>query len=427
MLKEFELFKGETMVSIRPFRAYRPKKDLAVHTAALPYDVVTTAEARELAKNNPYSFLRIDKAEVDLESSVSPYNERVYQKAKENFEEMIREGLLIQDTDRCFYMYQLQRLNHTQLGLVVCSSVEDYHANHIKKHELTRHEKEQDRIQHIQVTNAHIGPIFMTYQDNVGVNDILLKWAYEHESLYSFIADDGVTHRVWKIDDDKTISALQAKFLDIPSVYIADGHHRTEAAVKVAEQRKKSNPTHTGNEEYNHFLSVLFPQDQVEILDYNRIVTSLNGLNVDRFLVKIAERFQLREIGLRAFRPVEKHTFGMYVNRKWYKLTVKQKDLEHSDSVKELDAAILQENLLQPVLGIEDVRTDNRIDFIGGIRGLQALEHAVNSEKAEVAFSLFPTSIEELMKVADAGQIMPPKSTWFEPKLRTGLFVHLLE
>lgn len=415
------------MVSIRPFRAIRPKKELAALTSALPYDVVTTAEARELVKDNRYSFLRIDKAEVDLESSISPYDERVYQKAKENLEEMIREGLLIQDKNRCFYIYQLQRLNHTQLGLVVCSSVEDYKDNKIKKHELTRHEKEQDRIRHIQVTNAHIGPIFMTYQDNVGVNDILLKWAYEHESLYSFIAEAGVTHRVWKIDDDTTISLLQAKFLDVPSVYIADGHHRTESAVKVAEHKKKSNPKHNGNEEYNHFLSVLFPQDQVEILDYNRIVTSLNGASVERFLVKIAERFQLKEVGLRAFRPIEKHTFGMYVNHKWYKLTVKQKDLEHTDPVKLLDAAILQEKLLQPILGIEDVRTDDRIDFIGGIRGLHALEHAVNSGKAEVAFSLFPTSVEELMNVADTGKIMPPKSTWFEPKLRTGLFVHMLE
>ncbi|MBM6619624.1 DUF1015 domain-containing protein [Bacillus suaedaesalsae] len=415
------------MVSIRPFKAFRPKSELAEQTAALPYDVVSTSEAKELTKNNPYSFLRVDKAEIDFDETVSPYDDKVYAYAKKNLETFIREGILIQDDEHCFYIYQLQRLHHTQIGLVVCSSVQDYKDNYIKKHELTRHAKEQDRIRHIDETNAHVGPIFMTYHDNIGVNSLLKKWVARHETLYSFIAEDGVTHRVWKIDDLETISLLQAKFVDVSSVYIADGHHRTEAAVKVAEKRRKQNPNHTGEEEYNFFLSVLFPQDQVQILDYNRIVATLNGMTVDRLIAKLAERFQIREVGRRSYRPDQKHTFGMYVNRKWYKLTVKEKDLHHTDPVKLLDATILQEMLLQPILGINDIRTDERIDFIGGIRGLKALEQAVHSGKAQVAFSLFPTSIAELMTVSDAGKIMPPKSTWFEPKLRTGLFVHLLE
>ncbi|KAA0549905.1 DUF1015 domain-containing protein [Bacillus sp. BGMRC 2118] len=414
------------MVSIHPFQAYRPTRELVKQTASLPYDVVSREEAKTIVQHNPYSFLRIDKAEIELDDSLSPYDDRVYEKAKENIETMIRNGTLIQDEKKCFYIYQLHRLHHTQTGLVCCSTVQDYNENMIKKHELTRFEKEQDRTRHINVTNAQVGPIFMTYQDTMGVHTILQKWMSSHEAIYSFIAHDEVIHRVWKIDDPDTISLLQKKCGDITSVYIADGHHRTEAAVKVAEERKNQNPNHTGKEPYNYFLSVLFPHNQVEILDYNRIVMTLNGLSVNRFITLLAERFQIREVGFRSYRPTEKHSFGMYIERKWYKLTVKEKDLNAKDPVKLLDAAILQEKLLQDILGIEDIRTDHRIEFIGGIRGLSALEHAVNSGRAKVAFSLFPTSIEDLMTVSDRGVIMPPKSTWFEPKLRTGIFVHML-
>ncbi|HEK9100093.1 DUF1015 domain-containing protein [Bacillus cereus] len=415
------------MATIRPFRAIRPVSDKAAQVAALPYDVLNSEEAREVVKGNPYSFLHIDKAEIDLDPAVSPYDNSVYEKASENLQRLMKEEVLIQDEEPCLYIYQLTMQGRTQSGLVVCTSIDEYTNNTIKKHERTRHEKEQDRIRHVDVCNANTGPIFLTYRTKEEVTKLIATWQENHTPIYQFTADDGVEHVIWKIAEADAISALVKLFEEIPSLYIADGHHRSASAVKVGLMRREQYPSYTGEEEFNVFLSVLFPHDELSIWDYNRVVKDLNGLSEEQFLQQISQYFYVEEIGVSPHKPTEPKTFGMYLDQRWYKLIVKEETFDAHDVVKRLDVSILQDHLLSQVLQIHDPRADSRIDFVGGIRGLEELERLVNLGNYKVAFALYPTSMEDLLAIADAGEVMPPKSTWFEPKLRSGLFIHSLE
>ncbi|MEN1936456.1 DUF1015 family protein [Paenibacillus sp. 102] len=415
------------MATIRPFRAIRPVSDKAAQVAALPYDVLNSEEAREVVKGNPYSFLHIDKAEIDLDPAVSPYDNSVYEKASENLQRLMKEEVLIQDEDPCLYIYQLTMQGRTQSGLVVCTSIDEYTDNTIKKHERTRHEKEQDRIRHVDVCNANTGPIFLTYRTKETVTKLIVNWQENHTPIYQFTADDGVEHVIWKIAEADEIFALVKLFEEIPFLYIADGHHRSASAVKVGLMRREQYPNYTGEEEFNFFLSVLFPHDELSIWDYNRVVKDLNGLSEGQFLQQISQYFYVEEVGASSYKPNESKTFGMYLDQKWYKLTVKEETYDAHDVVKRLDVSILQDHLLSQVLQIHDPRADSRIDFVGGIRGLEELERLVNRGDYKVAFALYPTSMEDLLAIADAGEVMPPKSTWFEPKLRSGLFIHSLE
>ncbi|PFK47040.1 hypothetical protein COI93_02870 [Bacillus cereus] len=415
------------MATIRPFRAIRPVSDKAAQVAALPYDVLNSEEAREVVKGNPYSFLHIDKAEIDLDPSVSPYDNSVYEKASENLQRFIQEEVFIQDEVPCLYIYQLTMQGKTQSGLVVCTSIDEYTDNTIKKHERTRHEKEQDRIRHVDVCNANTGPIFLTYRTKEEVSKFIAIWQENHTPIYQFTADDGVKHVIWKIAEVSAISALEVLFDEVSSLYIADGHHRSASAAKVGLMRREQYPNYTGEEEFNFFLSVLFPHDELSIWDYNRVVKDLNGLSEEQFLQQIAQYFYVEEVGVSSYKPNESKTFGMYLDQKWYKLIVKEETFDAHDVVKRLDVSILQDHLLSQVLQIHDPRADSRIDFVGGIRGLEELERLVNRGDYKVAFALYPTSMEDLLAIADAGEVMPPKSTWFEPKLRSGLIIHSLE
>lgn len=415
------------MATIRPFRAIRPVSDKAAQVAALPYDVLNSEEAREVVKGNPYSFLHIDKAEIDLDPSVSPYDNSVYEKASENLQRFIQEEVFIQDEVPCLYIYQLTMQGKTQSGLVVCTSIDEYTDNTIKKHERTRHEKEQDRIRHVDVCNANTGPIFLTYRTKEEVSKFIAIWQENHTPIYQFTADDGVEHVIWKIAEVSAISALEVLFDEVSSLYIADGHHRSASAAKVGLMRREQYPNYTGEEEFNFFLSVLFPHDELSIWDYNRVVKDLNGLSEEQFLQQIAQYFYVEEVGVSSYKPNESKTFGMYLDQKWYKLIVKEETFDAHDVVKRLDVSILQDHLLSQVLQIHDPRADSRIDFVGGIRGLEELERLVNRGDYKVAFALYPTSMEDLLAIADAGEVMPPKSTWFEPKLRSGLIIHSLE
>ena len=415
------------MATIRPFRAIRPVSDKAAQVAALPYDVLNSEEAREVVKGNPYSFLHIDKAEIDLDPAVSPYDNSVYEKASENLQRLMQEEVLIQDEEPCLYIYQLTMQGRTQSGLVVCTSIDEYTDNTIKKHERTRHEKEQDRIRHVDICNANTGPIFSTYRAKEDVTKLIATWQENHTPIYQFTTDDGVEHVIWKIAEIDAISALVESFEEIPSLYIADGHHRSASAVKVGLMRREQYPNYTGEEEFNFFLSVLFPHDELSIWDYNRVVKDLNGLSQDQFLQQISHYFYVERAYVSPYKPTEPKSFGMYLDRGWYKLTVKEETFDAYDVVKRLDVSILQDHLLSQVLQIHDPRADSRIDFVGGIRGLEELERLVNRGDYKVAFALYPTSMEDLLAIADAGEVMPPKSTWFEPKLRSGLFIHSLE
>jgi len=414
------------MALVRPFRAVRPTKDKAALVAALPYDVMNSDEARVLAADNPYSFLHIDKAEIDLDKNTDPYSSAVYEKAAENLEKMCKNGILIQDEKPCFYIYRLTMNNHSQTGLVCCTSVDEYINGTIKKHELTRTEKEIDRIKHVSACNANTGPIFLAYRAEKAA-EIIENITAKAEPVYNFACDDGVTHTVWLVDDNKTINEIADYFSSVPSLYIADGHHRNASAVKVALEKRAQNPSYTGNEEFNYYLSVIFPSCQLRIMDYNRVVKDLNGLSQKEFMARLEEKFQVTPFeGKGSFKPSKPHQFGMYTDGKWYILDTKDKFIP-TNAVDALDVSVLYNNVLAPLLGIGDARTDKRIDFIGGIRGLSALEKEVDSQKAALAFSMYPTSMEELMKIADSGGLMPPKSTWFEPKLRSGLFIHSLD
>ncbi|MDR2889966.1 MAG: DUF1015 family protein [Lachnospiraceae bacterium] len=412
------------MPTITPFSSVRPRADLADRIAALPYDVYNRAEAAAIVTTEPLSFLRIDRAETNFPDDVGPYDDRVYDKARELMEHMIADQSFIIDDQPAYYIYELTMNGRTQTGLVACSAIEDYENNLIKKHEKTRTDKELDRICHVDITNAHTGPIFLVYRSHKYINT-LIDTAKQSTPEYDFTSDDDIRHRVWILAETTTIDAIKDAFADLPATYIADGHHRCASAVKVGFKRRAANPDHTGTEEYNRFLSVLFPDDQLCILPYNRVVADLNGLTTAELLSAIKDHgFTVDYMGNQPVTPVAKGTFGMYLEDGWYQLTAAP-SLHVDDPVDGLDVSLLQNHLLQPILGINDPKTDGRIDFVGGIRGLGELEKRVANDMT-VAFSLYPTSIEELLTVADADLLMPPKSTWFEPKLRSGLFIHPL-
>ncbi|MDZ5255361.1 DUF1015 domain-containing protein [Clostridium sp. LIBA-8841] len=407
------------MVNIKAFRALRPKCDLVEKVAALPYDVLDREEAREIVKNNEFSFLNVDKAEVYFPGNVSEYSEEVYKKAGENLENFIKNKVFIKEEKDCLYVYELSLNGQSQKGIVSCLAVDDYLNNTIKKHEFTRAKKEADRINHIKACNAQTGPIFLTYRDSEKINNKVSQICSE-KPLYDFIADDGVFHRVWKIDDEDIINEVISDFKEVNSVYIADGHHRSEAAVKVCLERREDGQCLL-EDECNYFLGVLFPKTQLSIMDYNRVVRDLNGLSEEEFISKIEDKFQVTKVNEgEQFKPQNKGEFGMYLNNQWFKLKYLSKE---DDVVKNLDVSILQNNILEPILGIRDVRNDERIDFVGGIRGLKELEKRVYKDM-KIAFALYPTSLEEVMEISDQELIMPPKSTWFEPKLRSGIFIH---
>lgn len=415
------------MATIREFKAIRPTGENAKHVAALPYDVMSSDEARQMVEGNPLSFLHVDKAEIDLPIEIDHYSTAVYQKAAQNLSSLIQDNVLVADERPCLYIYRLTMNGHSQTGLVACTAIDEYIDGTIKKHELTREDKEQDRINHVDYCNANTGPIFLAYKGEKNADEIINQWVANHAPVYDFVSSDRVGHTVWVIDDTDVISKLKSVFKGIANFYIADGHHRNASAVKVGLKRRKENPNYTGNEEFNYYLSVLFPARQLNILDYNRVVTDLNSLTTDEFIEKLSKKFYiLPYTGEGSFKPKMPHQFGMYLKGKWYILNADPEQIP-SDPVGSLDVSILQENLLIPILGIKDVRTDSRIDFIGGIRGLSELERRVDTGEMAVAFSMYPTAMEELMSVADANLIMPPKSTWFEPKLRSGLFIHSLE
>jgi uncharacterized protein (DUF1015 family) len=416
---------GEIMPTFRPFKAFRPKPELAGEIAAYPYDVVNSDEAREIVKDNPLSFLRVGKPEVDLDPSIDLYSDEVYNKGKENLHKLIEDGNLVEDKQESLYVYAQTMDGRTQYGLVGCAAVQDYWDDKIKKHEFTRKKKEADRCEHVRVTNSHSGPIFLTYKDNAEIDNIVAEvTASEPDNDHT--ADDGIRHTSWLLTSKDHINKIQEILGGVDSFYVADGHHRSAAAAIVGKERAEANPNHTGDEEYNFFLAVLFPASQLYILDYNRVVKDLNGLSEEEFFNKIKEHFHIKEVDSQ-HSPSEKAEFGLYMDNKWYKLTANNELKSINDPVNSLDVALLQNYLLTPALGIEDPRTDERIDFVGGIRGLNELERRVNSGEMKLAISMYPTSIEELMAIADAGKVMPPKSTWFEPKLRDGLFVHFLD
>ncbi len=414
------------MAKIKPFKGLRPKPELAEKVASPPYDVLNTEEARAMAKDNPYSFLHINKPEIDLPPGTNLYDDAVYAKGKENLDRLIKEGVLLQDEKPSFYVYRQIMGNHRQIGLVAGASVEDYERGIIKKHELTRAEKEEDRVKHVNTLNAQTGPVFLTYKAQKEIDELIDK-IIQRKPVYDFTADDGIRHTFWVVDNEKEIEQLQDLFAHLDYLYVADGHHRSAAAMRVKQMRQKQNPNHTGEEEYNYFLTVIFPHDQMYIMDYNRVVKDLNGLSKEAFLQKVSEKFEVRKLGVSALKPQKKHEFAMYLSGEWYKLKAKPGTFDADDPVGQLDVSILMDNLLVPILGIGDPRKDKRIDFVGGIRGLEELKRRVDSGEMQVAFALFPTSIEDLMAIADAGKIMPPKSTWFEPKLRSGLIIHLLD
>ncbi|QCX34525.1 DUF1015 domain-containing protein [Caloramator sp. E03] len=413
------------MAVLRAFKAIRPIKDLAHKVAALPYDVLNSEEAKAIASNNPYSFLHIDKAEIDFQEDIYIYDKRVYEKARDNLNDFIKKGIFIEENKPCLYLYRLTMEGRSQIGIVGCTSIDDYLNNIIKKHEHTRQDKEEDRINHVDYCNANTGPIFLTYKDNEEINDIVDKWT-KKSPLYDFTSDDNIKHTVWVIDDDTTICKLIDLFSKINNIYIADGHHRAASAVKVGLKRRSENANYNKDAEFNYFLSVLFPSSHLYIMDYNRVVKDLNGLSIDEFLNMVTGKFYITLYEKsEPFKPQEKHTFGMYINNKWFILKAKEGTFDESNPIEKLDVSILQNNLLRPILGIDDPRTSDRIDFIGGIRGLKELEKKANKFNG-VAFSMYPTTIDDLMDIADVGEVMPPKSTWFEPKLRSGLFIHKL-
>lgn len=410
------------MAEIRPFVCVRPAEELASRVAALPYDVYNRQEAKEEVQRESLSFLKIDRAETNFDDSVDTYAPEVYQKAKELLQKDKQEGVYITDEDRSYYIYQLVMDGRPQTGLVACSSVDDYMNHVIKKHENTREDKEIDRITHVDTCSAQTGPIFLAYRSDKGIHDIVASYVENETPIYDFTAVDGIAHRVWKIAKKEDVDAIYKAFQNIQQIYIADGHHRAASAVKVGLKRRQENPGYTGEEEFNYFLSVLFPHDELRILDYNRTVKDLNGRSLTQFLEEISKNF-IVEKAEGQVRPEKKGTFGMYTEGQWYHLTAKPELFEGKDAVGSLDVSVLQDYLLGPVLGIGDPRTDQRIDFIGGIRGLSELEKRADSDM-KISFSMYPTSITELFDVADQELLMPPKSTWFEPKLRSGLFIH---
>jgi uncharacterized protein (DUF1015 family) len=414
------------MATLKAFRGIRPVKEKAKDIASKPYDVLNSEEAREEAKDNPYSFLHIVKPEIDLTPDIDHYSLLVYQKGKENLEKMMKDKLLFQDEKECLYIYAQTMNGRRQVGIVGCAGVDDYLNGVIKKHELTRADKEEDRKNHVRVSNANAEPVFFAYPDNEEL-DKIVNDVISQDAEYDFTSDDGVRHSFWVIDKNETIKNIINLFSKIPFTYVADGHHRTAAAALVGNEKKQINPEHKGNEEYNYFLAVHFPANQLTIYDYNRVVKDLKGVSSEDFLNKLKENFIVEEKGESDYKPTGLHNFGMYLDKKWYSLTAKEGTYDDKDPIGVLDVTILYNRVLLPILNIVDLRTDKRIDFVGGIRGLGELKKRVDSGEMKAAFALYPVSMQQLMTIADSGNIMPPKTTWFEPKLRSGLIIHSLE
>ncbi len=411
------------MAVIRPFRAYRPQKGLENEIAALPYDVYNREEACEAVKGSPLSFLNIDRAETQFDSSVDTYADEVYQKAHDMLWDMIQKGRFVQEDKPVYYLYELTMDGRVQTGIVACASVDDYENQVIKKHENTRAEKELDRIRHVESCEAQTGPIFLAYRANDILREVIVR-TKKKQALYDFTSNDGITHRVWCVGEDEDIITIQKTFEGLSQIYIADGHHRCASAVKVGLKKRAENPAYTGEEEFNYFLSVLFADEELMIMDYNRVVKDLNGLTPEQFVDAVSNVYDIVSKGKTCRKPEHKGQAAMLVEDIWYLLEVKE-DYKSDNPVDDLDVAILQNHVLSPVLGIQDPKTDKRIDFVGGIRGIEELEKRVKTD-SKAAFAMYPTSIHELFSVADAGMLMPPKSTWFEPKLRSGLFIHAI-
>lgn len=414
------------MATFRPFRGIRPLPDNVAAVASRPYDVLNSAEARVEAAGNPLSFLHVVKPEIDLPADVDPYGEEVYAKGRENFGRLLEDGQVKRDEEPSYYLYRLTMDGRSQTGVVGCCSVDEYFDGRIKKHELTRPVKEDDRVRHVETLNANAEAVFFSYRGNESIDGFVSE-QLSGVPVYDFTSEDGIRHEFWTVSDPEEVSRLQSLFADVPALYVADGHHRTAAAARVGKERREANPDHDGSEEYNFFLTVLFPDDQLKIFDYNRVVTDLNGLSEGEFLAKLETSFDVTPSPEGACRPSGMREFGLYLKGRWFRLRAKEGAWNDDDPIGALDVTVLSDHVLEPVLGITDLRLDKRIDFVGGIRGLGELARRVDSGEMAVAFALHPVSMEQLLTIADADQIMPPKTTWFEPKLRSGLVVHELE
>ena len=415
------------MATIKPFKGLRPPKELVEQVASRPYDVLNSDEAREEAKGNEKSLYHIIRPEIDFPVGTDEHSPQVYQKAAENFRHFQEKGWLVQDKKECYYVYAQTMHGKTQFGLVVCAYVPDYMNGVIKKHELTRRDKEEDRMKHVRICNANIEPVFFAYPENEELDKIVWKYAAT-EPEYDFLAPiDGFGHTFWVIDDDEDIRHITEIFAKIPALYIADGHHRSAAAALVGAEKAKENPHHRGDEEYNYFMAVCFPDKQLTIIDYNRVVKDLNGLSPQEFLVRLSKNFEVKDMGTAIYKPQALHNFALYLENHWYSLTANPGTYDDSDPIGVLDVTISSNLILKDILGIQDLRTDKRIDFVGGIRGLGELKRRVDNGEMKMALALYPVTMKQLMDIADTGNIMPPKTTWFEPKLRSGLVIHKLE
>lgn len=413
------------MANFIPLKIIHPKASLAAEVCALPYDVMDRKEASAMAKDNPISFLHISRSEIDFPDTVNPYDPRVYEKAKQTLDQWLRDGILLKEDSPCYMIYRQTRNGQVQTGIVGCVSVDDYENNIVKKHEVTRAEKQKDRTDHFDVCDANTEPVFLAYRNTQLIDLTVKKWTKENAPLYDFQSEDGVGHTVWLVDEKAAIEVIQMGFEDVPFVYIADGHHRAASATSVAKKRRDAAP-YTGKEPFNFFMAVCFPDFDLKIMDYNRVVSDLNGLSTERFIAAVQARgFSVSKIKKTVRKPDKKHNFCFYLQGEWYAMEA-QKNIVPNDVIGSLDVSILQDKILGPILGIGDLRTDQRIDFVGGIRGLKELERRVDGGEAAIAFALCPITIDDLLAVADAGQMMPPKSTWFEPKLGSGLFIHAL-
>ncbi|MCI6738675.1 MAG: DUF1015 family protein [Intestinibacter sp.] len=415
------------MAVIRPFKAIRPAAQYVDMVAELPYDVMNREEAKEMGEKNKYSFIHIDRAEIDLDDEVDEHDEAVYLKARENLDNFRNNDILVKEKQDCIYIYRETMNGRDQIGLVACVSVDDSINGVIKIHEYTKPDKELDRTKHIKYCNANTGTILLTYKNREKVDELVNFYVKNELPLYDFMSDDGVFHTVWRIDRQQDLDELVSEFDKIPYLYIADGHHRSASAVNVAKEKRLENPNYTGDEEFNYYIAMIAPENNLEVLDYNRVVKDLNGNTKEEFLNKIARKFEIERVAKnKQYKPEQKGTVGMFLDGDWYKIKFDDKSINDPDEVKSLDISILQDNILDDILGIKDPRRDKRIDFVGGIRGIDELEKRVN-EDMEVAFAMYPTKLTELMAVADANKIMPAKSTWFEPKVRCGLFLHELD
>ncbi len=416
------------MAIVKPFRGLRPPRSIVKDLACMPYDVINSEEARVKARGKECSLLHITKSEIDLPEGVEIHSDEVYKKSVENFNRWQKKGWLVQDDEPYFYIYAQTMGGRTQYGIAGCASVDDYLNGIIKKHELTRPDKEQDRMVHVRANNANIEPVFFTYPAVKEIDDIVNGIVSKKKPEYDFVADDGIGHHFWVIRDKKTNHLIQKLFCEkVPYTYVADGHHRTAAAALVGEEKRVKNPGYNGTEEYNFFLAVHFPDNQLQIIDYNRTVKDLNGLSIAEFIEKLSVGFVVEEKGTEIYRPTKLHNFSMYLGGKWYSLKATTGTFDDNDPIGVLDVTILTNQILAPVLDIQDLRRSKRIDFVGGIRGLEELKNRVDSGEMKVAFALYPVSMDQLITIADSGNIMPPKSTWFEPKLRSGLVIHLLD